>query len=424
MNPSIRLKTIILSVLTAFVLACLGLLPKAQAVFPPPDGGYPEGNTAEGQNALLSLTSGTYNTAVGIVSLGSDTDASFNTAIGAGALLLNNADNNTATGAFALLSNTTGPANTAIGALALFSNIEGNSNTAIGVHAMFSNTTGVANTASGVAALRHNIDGDFNSAFGVENLYNNSEGRFNTAIGGYRALDRNTTGDNNTGVGSFALFNNQTGNLNTAIGSEAGEDITGSGNVCIGEGVLGDAGVNNTTWIRNVYDSVAVTRAVYVNQDNKIGTLASTRRVKDDIEPMNKASETIFALKPVTFRYKKKIDCHRSPQFGLIAEEVAEVDPDLVTQDQNGEPYTVRYEAINAMLLNEFLKEHKKGEEQDRKLESQARTIQQQQDTIAYLKREVEMLVDRVKEHDSKIQKVTDRIELNETAPQLVDIDG
>jgi hypothetical protein len=370
MNPLIRLKTIIRPLLTAFVLACLELLPKAQAVFPPPDGGYPGGNTAEGQNALLSLTSGMYNTAVGIVSLGIDTDAGFNTAIGAGALLLNNADNNTATGAFALLSNTTGPDNTAIGALALFSNTEGNNNTAIGADAMSSNTTGIANTASGVAALRHNIDGDFNSAFGVENLYNNSEGRFNTAIGGYRALDRNTTGDNNTGVGSFALFNNQTGNLNTAIGSEAGEDITGSGNVCIGEGVLGDAGVNNTTWIRNVNTTVQSFSAGVNNYvtvrlaDGRLGhtQVVSSRRYKEDIKPLAAVSEVLYALKPVSFRLKKEYDGAQSLGFGLIAEEVEKVDPALVYRNGKGQVESVRYDMVNAMLLNEFLKEHRKVE--------------------------------------------------------------
>jgi len=381
------------------LLACFAFLPWAQAVNPPPDGGYPGFNTAEGQNALLGLTSGAANTAVGWFSLGSNTDGNFNVALGAGALLANNAEENTATGAGALLSNTTGVHNTATGAFALFSNIEGNANTAMGNDAMFNNTTGSANSAIGSTALFHNIGGDFNAAFGVETLYNNTEGRFNTAMGGYRALTSNTTGENNTAVGSFALFSNETGSANTAIGSEAGEDITGSGNVCIGEGIVGDDGVNDTTWIRNVYSSVAATRSVYVNQDNKIGTLASTRRIKDDIKPMDAASRTIFALKPVTFRYKREIDRYRALQFGLIAEDVAQIDPQLVTQDQNGEPYTVRYEAINAMLLNEFLKEHRKVE----KLEA---TVFQQQKQIEAL--------------TAGFQKVTDQLEMNGT-PRVVE---
>jgi hypothetical protein len=383
---------------TIILLACFGLLPAAQAVVPAPDGGYPGFNTAEGQNALLSLTTGAGNTAVGWFSLGSSTDASFNTALGAGALFANSSEENTGIGVGALLSNTTGPHNTAIGALALFSNTEGNVNTAIGVDAMFSNTTGIANTANGAAALRLNIDGDFNSAFGVETLYNNTEGRFNTAIGGYRALDRNTTGDSNTGVGSFALFNNQTGNLNTAIGSEAGEDITGSGNVCIGEGVLGDAGVNNTTWIRNVNTTVQSFSAGVNNYvtvrltDGRLGhtQVVSSRRYKEDIKPLAAVSEALYALKPVSFRLKKEFDGAQSLGFGLIAEEVEKVYPALVYHNNKGQVESVRYEMVNAMLLNEFLKEHRKVE----KLEA---TVLEQQEQIKALVANVEKVSAQLK---------------------------
>jgi hypothetical protein len=375
MYPRIQLKRVTSVFLIA--LTCFGLTPQAWAVVPAPDGGYPGGNTAEGQNALLSLTCGTYNAAVGFLSLSSDSTGSFNTGIGAGTLLANTADENTATGAGALLSNTNGFQNTANGAFALFSN-----------------TTGFQNTATSDVALFSNTTGSFNTAIGRNALHFNTEGIDNVAIG--TALVDNTTGSANTAIGTAALGGNVTGNNNTALGSQAGSSIDGSGNVCIGKGVSGDAGVDDTTWIRNVYDSVAVTRQVYVNQDNKIGTLASTRRVKDDIKPMDKVSETIFALKPVRFRYKKEIDRYRAPQFGLVAEDVAQVNPDLVTQNENGEVETVRYEAINAMLLNEFLKERKK--------------VEQQEATIAELKSGMEALTAMVKEQASQIQKANARL--------------
>jgi Chaperone of endosialidase len=209
----------------------------------------------------------------------------------------------------------------------------------------------------------------------------------------------NTTGSHNTAIGFAALNSNTTGFFNTALGTAAGANIIGSGNVVIGQGIFAEAGVDDTTWIRNVYASVAVTRSVYVNEDNKIGTLASTRRVKDDIKPMDKASETIFALKPVTFRYKKDIDRYRTPQFGLVAEDVAQVNPELVTQDENGQPETVRYEAVNAMLLNEFLKEHRKNEEQ--------------QAIIAQQQKQIEALT-------AGLQRVNAQLELSKPAPQTV----
>src|SRR6476659_8986720 len=303
-RDSSDMKTRIPPVLITFALVCFGLFQNAQAVVPAPDGGYPGGNTAEGQNALLNLTTGTYNTAIGIYSLLGLTDGSFCTGVGAGTLLANTGDQNTATGAGALLSNT-----------------EGSFNTANGAFALFGNTTGDYNTATG-----------------------------------YRALQDNTTGIYNTATGYRAFHDNTTGIQNTAIGYYGGHDVTGDNNVCIGANVFGVAGVDNTTWIRNVYDSVATARAVYVNASNKIGTLSSSRRYKEEIRPMAEASEAILALRPMTFRYKKDIDPTRSRSFGLIAEEVAEVDPNLVTPDRNGKPETVRYEAVNAMLLNEFLK--------------------------------------------------------------------
>jgi hypothetical protein len=364
MNPRIQLKTLTPLLLVVLLLACFGLLLEAHAVVPPPDGGYPGGNTAEGQSALFSLTTGHHDTAVGFLSLRNVVTGSYNTAIGAGTLLANTADQNTATGFGALLSNTTGIFNTANGALALFYNITGNLNTASGWQALFSNTTASNNTATGVLALFSN-----------------------------------TTGEGNTAFGQSALRENSTGGGNTAIGSGAGLSITGAGNLCIGAGVFGVAGVHNTTWIKNVYASVATTRAVFVDSDGKLGTLASSRRFKDEIKSMGKTSEAILALKPVTFRYKQEIDSSRAPQFGLVAEEVAKVNPDLVVRDEKRDIYSVRYDAVNAMLLNEFLKEHKAFEREQQKVEQ--------------LEKQVEALT-------AGLQRVSAQLEVSKPAPQTV----
>jgi hypothetical protein len=362
----------------ATLLAWVGLLPNTKAVSPAPDGGYPGGNTAEGQNALLSLTAGTYNTAFGLFSLLSNQEGQFNTGVGAGALLANTAHQNTAIGAGALLSNTAGVKNTANGAFALFGNTAGNSNTASGVGALFNNSTGFNNTAIGYNALLSNTTAGDNTAIGTTALFSNTTGEFNIAIG------------------SQALRDNVTGDSNTAIGDSAGFNITGSGNVCIGAGVNGFAGESNITRIRNVYESVATERAVYVTSDNRIGTLASSRRYKEQIKPMEKASETIHSLRPVSFRYKKEIDPAQPLCFGLIAEEVADVNPNLVTLDCEGKPETVRYEAINAMLLSEFLQQHKAFLEEHHKVEKLQATVSRQQKQIETLAADLETVSSRL----------------------------
>jgi hypothetical protein len=413
MNSKIHLTTTIRS-LTLVALALLGfaLLPRAQAVVPAPDGGYPNFTTAEGTNALQNLATGAGNTAGGWYSLFSDTTASFNTAVGAGTLVFNNADSNTAIGAVALLFNTTGDSNTAVGVSALQSNTEGGFNTATGFQALFGNTTGDFNTANGGNALVFNTTGVNNTANGYGALEFNTDGGNNTAMGIF-ALQDNTTGGGNTAVGSAALASNTTGGDNTAVGNEAGSSITGSGNVCIGAGVNGFAGESNITRIRNVYESVATDRAVYVTADGRIGTLSSSRRYKEEITPMNQASDALFALKPVTFRYKKAIDPARVLSFGLIAEEVAEISPELITRDKEGKPQTVRYEAVNAMLLNEFLKEHGK-------VEKQACEIEQQKITIGQLQAEIRNIVAHAKEQDLQIQRVRDQVQMNSPDARVV----
>jgi Chaperone of endosialidase len=355
------MKTRVLSILMILSLTYVGVLPKAEAVSPPPDGGYPGGNTAEGQSALLSLTSGNYNTAVGFLSLLSTTTNSFNTAIGAGALLANTADQNTATGAGALLSNTAGVNNTANGAFALFSNTSGFNNSALGGGALQSNTIGFANTATGVGALLTNTSGNDNTADGLFALYFNTTGSENTAIG-ENALEQNTVGNTNTAIGEGALFQNTTGSGNVACGFLAGNQVSAANNV-IAIGHDG-ADVSNTTWVGNIYGvstQSGTTAPVVVSDGGQLGTVASSQRFKKDITTMEKASQSILSLRPVTFHYKS--DANNTPHFGLIAEEVAKVNPALVLPDKEGKPYTVRYDAVNAMLLNEFLKEHRRVQE-------------------------------------------------------------
>jgi trimeric autotransporter adhesin len=447
------------------VLTCFELLPEAQAVVPPPDGAYPGGNTAEGQNALLSRTTGGFNAAIGWLSLRGLTTGSFNTAVGAGTLALNNADQNTATGAAALLFNSTGIGNTADGAFALFANTIGNSNTANGLSALQSNITGGFNAATGSFALGSNTAGSDNTADGAGALEANTTGDDNTATGfqalsanvggsnssayGWHALLSNTSGFVNTGIGSEALLSNTTGNSNVAVGAGALENNTmGSGNTALGlialqnnitgmsNTALGDgaglgihtafnviaigangADVDNSCYIANIWNQSSPNGiAVFVNADGKLGTTVSSRRFKDDIRPMDKASEAILALQPVTFRYKKEFDPTKTAQFGLVAEEVEKVNPDMVVRDKDGKPYSVRYDQVNAMLLNEFLKEHRKVQEQDCK-------IRQQETTIAALKTEMAMVVAHLKEQDSKIQKVSDQLKMDNPAPQVAAIE-
>jgi hypothetical protein len=275
----------------------------------------------------------------------------------------------------------------------------GDKNTAHGWFALFSNTEGRFNTADGYQALYYNTGGGFNTAIGLIALYSNTDGFHNTAIG-YAALNSNTTGGLNTAVGDGALGVNRTGTSNTAIGQTAGTNVSTASNVtCIGAEVAG-ADVSNTTWIGNVYGVTtqnATTAPVIVSADGQLGTAASSERFKKDIATMEKASEAILSLRPVTFHYKT--DTKGTAQFGLIAEEVAKVNPSLVLPDKEGKPYTVRYDAVNAMLLNEFLKEHRKNEEQQK---------------------QINVLTAQLNEQAAQIQKVSAQLEASKPAPQVV----
>jgi uncharacterized coiled-coil protein SlyX len=367
-------------------VACFALASAARAVLPPPtpDGGYPNGNTAEGSGALLSLTTGT---------------------------------NNTANGDTALNHNTTGYNNTAIGNTALYNNTGGYKNTATGHNSLLTNTTGNYNTATGAGSLKFNTIGTYNTA--------NGQG----------ALNSNTSGLGNTAEGAGALFHNTTGRLNIVLGAAAGQNLTtGSNNIDISNpGVAAESNIirignevaftdlvgivhpaHTKTFIAGIHGTTASGAVtVYVNSSGQLGTLPSSARFKHDIHSMDNASEVILALKPVTFHYKAEIDPKGIPQFGLVAEEVEKVSPDLVARDAKGEVYTVRYEAVNAMLLNEFLKEHRKVEQQEETITQVKSTAAKQEATIARQQKQIEALT-------TGLQKVSDQLELSKAAPRTV----
>jgi len=427
--------------IVAFVLSHLagvGFLQSARAVAPPPDGGYPGFNTAEGQNALFSLTSGVANTAVGWLSLKGVTTGNFNTGLGAGTLVLNTGDENTAIGTAALLLNSAN-GNTAVGSRALLNNTTGGTlaniatfgvgpNVAVGQQALESNTVSGSNTAIGYQALHSFVSGGFgieqlglntavgfqalanstgiqNTALGNQALFNNTEGFANTAVG-LQALFNNTAGIGNVGCGPFALYGNTTGSYNVSVGISAGDGvITANHVICIGTDVVG-ANVDHSCYIGEIWAQPGGSQAVFVGADGKLGAQVSSRRFKEEIKQMDEASRALFALTPVSFRYKKEIDPTGRAQFGLVAEDVAKVSPDLVISDKEGKPYTVRYDQVNAMLLNEFLKEHKAFVEEQRK-------VQEQGTTIARLEQQVEALT-------AGLQKVSTQLELNKAAPRTV----
>jgi len=288
----------------------------------------------------------------------------------------------------------------------------GGNNTAEGTQALQSLVSGgVDNTAIGFQALFHATDSHNNTATGFRALFNNI-GDFNVAIGFQAALG-NTVGDHNTAVGFNALMRNTTGDGNIALGVNAGANLTtGDDNIDIGNtGVAGEtettrigtAGFQRRAFIIGIHGVAVNGSTVVVNAAGQLGVLPSSQRFKDEIKPMDKASEAILALKPVTFRYKQDIDSKGTPQFGLVAEQVAKVNPALVARDAQGKVYTVRYEAVNAMLLNEFLKEHRKVE--NLKNDFQANVAQQQ--------KEIEALTATVKEQAAQIQKVSAQLEVS-----------
>ena len=363
MNPLTQSKnTTILPVLIALTLTCLALPPHARAQCQ--EGCLPDQNTVLGAGALIHNTTGFGDTAMGFNALFNNTTGLSNTAIGFDALL----------------SNTTGLFNTATGAGALLSNTTGNMNTANGEDALYFNTTGNDNTANGNFALTNNTTGNDNTATGFDALLSNTTGNSNTA-NGQDALHFNTTGSGNTADGVSALRNNEAGSENIALGFNAGLNlIRGDNNIYIASHGhkresnaihIGINGIQTATYIVGISGTTVPTGvAVIVDADGHLGTTTSSARFKDAIKPMDKGSEAILALKPVTFHYTKELDPDGIPQFGLVAEEVEKVNPDLVARDEQGKPYTVRYDAVNAMLLNEFLKARRQIDAQQKQIDA------------------------------------------------------
>jgi uncharacterized coiled-coil protein SlyX len=369
-------------------------------------------NTADGFSALWGNTTGNSNTAIGWFALGSNQTASSNTATGNAALSENTTGSeNTAQGALTLNHNQTGSRNVAAGANALYLNVVGGDNTATGYNALYhntasyntatgyqaleSNTTGSNNTADGLDVLNTNTTGSNNTAEGFEALFHNTTGDNNTAIG-YQALYQNTTANSNTAIGLGTLQNNTTGSGNIALGLSAGFNVTtGSNNIDIGNnGIAGDFAririgtkpIHKNTFIAGIFGvTVPTGLPVLIDNSGHLGTTTSSARFKEDIQPMDKASEAILSLKPVIFRYKQELDPAGTPQFGLVAEEVEKVNPKLVGRDDDGKPYSVRYDAVNAMLLNEFLKEHRKGQEQDARINKLYSALAEQRQQIVAL---------------------------------------
>jgi len=381
------------------LLAALACVSTALAVDPPPDGGYLNQNTAEGTDALFKLTTGADNTALGYVAL-------YNTTTGY---------QNTAVGSSTLTANTTGALNVAVGYAALQNNTTGSNNIGVGLAALQNNTTGFSNIGVGPSALQLNTTGVFNTAVGLQAMGFNTAGNNNVAIG-QEAMIFNQTGSQNTAVGIGALGLNTQGNNNIGLGNGAGEICTGDNNIAIGHRghtgksgqiIIGTRKVQTSAMIAGI-SGVTVPGGVGVVVDTlgNLGTVTSSARYKDGIRPMDKASEAILSLKPVTFRYKQELDPQGIPQFGLVAEQVAKVNPDLVARDEEGKPYTVRYEAVNAMLLNEFLKAHKKAEQQEASINELKSLVTKQQEQIAALA--------------SQMKSVSNRLEAKGEASQLV----
>jgi hypothetical protein len=370
--------------LIAFLFAWFALSPAAH----PTDLGsvVPGANTADGSGVLINRTTGVWNTGIGFQTLYHDT---------------------------------TGYSNTAEGIRALFNNVSGRNNVANGIQPLFSNTSGSGNTANGYQALYHDTTGSNNVAYGPFALYN-SNGAANIAVGA-DALYRNFNGGGDIAVGFRALYRNNSGSENVALGNGAGSEIT-AGDFTIHIGNTGNAqfpfesgtirigeeGDQTATYIAGIYNAVASGgSAVYVDSNDKLGTSLSSRRFKDEIKPIDKASESILALKPVTFRYRKDLDPEGIPQFGLVAEDVEQVNPDLVVRDAKGNVESVRYEAVNAMLLSEFLKQHRK--------------VAEQQTTMTQLQKSLGKVIARLDEQETQIDKVSARLRVTKPAtPQIV----
>lgn len=388
-----------------------------------------EGNTATGGFALYANSTGNGNTAIGVLSLSTNTDGSSNTASGFQTLFSNTSGgSNTATGYQALFSNTIGVDNTATGAGALIDNTGGIDNTAVGFNALNSNTNGIFNTASGSGAMLANTTGNFNTAYGADSLTVSTGADDNTAIG-FEALRFNDTGADNTAIGIQALQNNTTGTLNTALGEQAlSDNTTGTNNTALGAGAgnnhltgdnniyignIGDAAPNESNAVRigtflthqRVYIAgvLGVTGsgvAMQIFPDGQIGTVSSSARYKDEIRDMADASSAMMKLRPVTYRFKGQTDGSR--QFGLVAEEVEDVLPELVVCNAAGEVEAVSYHEMPAMLLNELQKQQKT-------IESQVSAIARQEQEAAAQREQIGELLARLAAVEAQLRSAEGR---------------
>ena len=337
------------------------------------------GNTASGSNALRSNTTGVWNTA---------------------------------DGAFALQSNTTGYANTASGYSALQANTTGFGNTASGAAALYNNITGGDNTASGWDALGSNTTGYNNTADGVTALWNNTT-RYGNEASGVDALFVNTTGFHNTAVGDSALHNNKTGHGNIGIGFNGGFNLTGSNNIEIGS--TGTSADNNTirlggtqtaTYIAGISGTAMTGADVVVSSSGRLGVLPSSARYKSGIQPLNQLSNKLWQLRPVTFRYKQ--DPQGERQYGLIAEQVSKVYPELVVRGDKGEIESVQYRELIPLMLNEM--QHQQATLSQLKAQNR-----NQQAALTELKTQNQMLRAALAEQNSALEVRLERLEQTTT---------
>lgn len=360
-----------------FLLASLSAITLAHAqAQQPPDvvQSDEKGNTAMGTSALLhnipglNGEGGFSNTAAGESALTSNEHGFENTAVGAGALVTNiNGHDNTAVGYLSLAIPNNTNLNTAVGSLSLYGNQEGSFNTAIGANTLVRNISGNYNTASGTYALQFNSTGNGNTGTGINSLYANVSGNNNSAFG-HSAL-RNAAGDNNIGVGFNAGLNVTGGSNNVEI---ANTGAAGDNGVIR----IGTPTVQTKTLVAGIADSKVTGSAVYVTPTGQLGTLASSERYKTRIATLSEQSERLRKLRPVSFHLKA--EPRGAVQYGLIAEEVAHVYPELVIRDGSGQIAGVRYEELAPLLLNEV-------QQQQQALDAQARQINDMQRQLAEL---------------------------------------
>jgi hypothetical protein len=363
-------------------------------------------NTATGFSVLITNTTGNNNTATGYMALYANSDGNYNAAFGDQSLFMNNASNNTAVGHAALYNNTTGYSNTATGTAALFYNAGGWDNTATGFTALNDNTTGSYNTASGYEALYSNTDGNYNNASGYLALHDNTSGSQNSASG-VQALFTNKTGNFNTASGTDALYSNTTGSTNIAEGYKAGYNLTtGSNNIDIGNlGVAAESGTirigttstQTKTFIAGVYGTSVTGSTVVVSSTGQLGVTVSSERFKTAIAPMGADTAKLVQLRPVSFKLKS--DTKGTRQYGLIAEEVAEVYPELVIRDEKGGIDGVRYDELAPMLLNEVQKQQQKNAAQ----ELEIRDLKQQVAELKNLKQEWRAALLKLRANDDSV---------------------